>query len=114
MDYAVAPYWQVMLQHQFNRLGTPIIGGAVGHKYYKTRDSVEALTHPMNHAIDWDSCLTAIQENQPDIVLEIGTGNALSKMLLKCYPHLNVRAVDDFNTFQGLELWIEKQQNIDC
>lgn len=113
MDCAVAPYRQVMVQHQFNRLGTPIIGGSGGHKYYKTSDAVEALIDQMNHAIDWDSCLTAIQENQPDIVLEIGTGNTLSKMLLERYPHLNVRAVDDFKTFQGLELWIEKQQNTD-
>lgn len=113
VDCAVAPYRQVMLQHQFNRLVTPIIGGSGGHKYYKTCDAVEALIHQMNHAIDWDSCLTAIQENQPDIVLEIGPGNALSKMLLERYPHLNVRAVDDFKTFQGLEHWIEKQQNTD-
>lgn len=68
----------------------------------------------MNHAIDWNLCVTAIQENQPDIVLEIGTGNALSEILLQRYPHLNVRAAGDFKTFQGLELWIEKQQNIDC
>lgn len=113
MDCAVAPYRQVMVQHQFNRLVTPIIGGSGGHKYYKTNDAVEALIDQMNHAIDWDSCLTAIQENQPDIVLEIGTGNALSKMLLERSPHLNVRAIDDFKTFQGLELWIEKKQNTD-
>ncbi|TCB79582.1 acyltransferase domain-containing protein [Acinetobacter sp. ANC 4173] len=114
MNCAVAPYRQVLQQHQFNRLEVAIISGSGGHKYYKTSDAVEALIDQMNHAIDWDSCLTAIQENQPDIVLEIGPGNALSKMLLERSPHLNVRAVDDFKTFQGLELWIEKQQNIDC
>jgi [acyl-carrier-protein] S-malonyltransferase len=65
----------------------------------------------MNHAIDWDSCLTAIQENQPDIVLEIGPGTALSKMLLERQPNCNIRAVDEFKSFQGLQLWIEKQQN---
>jgi [acyl-carrier-protein] S-malonyltransferase len=113
MNCAVAPYRQVLQQHQFNRLEVAIISGSGGHKYYKTSNAVEALIDQMNHAIDWDSCLTAIQENQPDIVLEIGPGNALSKMLLERSPHLNVRAVDDFKTFQGLELWIEKQQNTD-
>lgn len=112
MNCAVAPYRQVLQQHQFNRLEVPIISGSGGHKYFKTSDAVEALIDQMNHAIDWDSCLTAIQENQPDIVLEIGPGNALSKMLLERSPHLNVRAVDDFKTFDGLELWIKKQQNI--
>ncbi|MGQ9373963.1 acyltransferase domain-containing protein [Acinetobacter tandoii] len=112
MNGAVAPYRQVLQQHLFNRLEVPIISGSGGHKYFKSCDAVEALIDQMNHAIDWDSCLTAIQENQPDIVLEIGPGNALSKMLLERSPHLNVRAVDDFKTFAGLELWIEKQQNI--
>ena len=111
MNCAVAPYRQVLQQHQLNRLGTPIISGSGGRKYFKTSDAVEALIDQMNHGIDWDSCLTAIQENQPDIVLEIGPGNALSKMLLERCPHLNVRAVDDFKHFEGLELWIEKQQN---
>jgi len=109
MNCAVAPYRQVLQQHQLNRLGTPIISGSGGRKYFKTSDAVEALIDQMNHAIDWDSCLTAIQENQPDIVLEIGPGNALSKILLERCPHLNVRAVDDFKHFEGLELWIEKQ-----
>jgi len=111
MNSAVAPYQQVLQQQMLNRLSIPMISGSGGQKYFKSSEAVNALIKQMNHAIDWDSCLTAIQENQPDIVLEIGPGTALSKMLLERHPSCVVRAVDDFKTMQGLELWIEKQIN---
>ena len=111
MNSAVAPYQQVLQQQTLNRLSIPMISGSGGQKYFKSSEAVDALIKQMNHAIDWDSCLTAIQENQPDIVLEIGPGTALSKMLLERHPSCVVRAVDDFKTMQGLELWIEKQIN---
>jgi [acyl-carrier-protein] S-malonyltransferase len=109
MNNAVAPYQQVLYQQTFNRLRIPIISGSGGHKYYQSTEAVEALIEQMNHAIDWDSCLTAIQENQPDLVLEIGPGTALSKMLLERHPRCTVRAVDDFKTWSGLQAWLEKQ-----
>ena len=109
MDAAVQPYRQVLQQQDFARLCTAMISGSGGHKFFKTTDAVNALIHQMNHAIDWDACLSAIQENQPDFVLEIGPGNALSKMLLERSPNCIVRAVDDFKSWSGLLVWLEKQ-----
>ncbi|MEG2463244.1 MAG: hypothetical protein RSA88_11925, partial [Acinetobacter sp.] len=109
MDAAVQPYRQVLQQQDFARLCKAMISGSGGHKFFKTTDAVNALIHQMNHAIDWDACLTAIQENQPDVVLEIGPGNALSKMLLERSPNCIVRAVDDFKSWSGLLVWLEKQ-----
>ncbi|WP_252357251.1 acyltransferase domain-containing protein [Acinetobacter pseudolwoffii] len=112
MDAAVQPYRQVLQQQDFARLCTAMISGSGGHKFFKTTDAVNALIHQMNHAIDWDACLTAIQENQPDVVLEIGPGNALSKMLLERSPNCIVRAVDDFKSWSGLLVWLDKQSRM--
>lgn len=112
MDAAVQPYQQVLQQQDFARLCTAMISGSGGHKFFKTTDAVNALIHQMNHAIDWDACLTAIQENQPDVVLEIGPGNALSKMLLERSPNCIVRAVDDFKSWSGLLVWLDKQSRM--
>ena len=109
MDAAVQPYRQVLQQQDFARLCTAMISGSGGHKFFKTTDAVNALIHQMNHAINWDACLSAIQENQPDVVLEIGPGSALSKMLLERNPNCIVRAVDDFKSWSGLQAWLEKQ-----
>ena len=109
MDAAVQPYQQVLQQQDFAGLCTAMISGSGGHKFFKTTDAVNALIHQMNHAIDWDACLSAIQENQPDVVLEIGPGGALSKMLLERNPNCILRAVDDFKSWSGLKAWLEKQ-----
>lgn len=109
MDAAVQPYRQVLQHQDFVGLCTAMISGSGGHKFFKTTDAVNALIHQMNHAIDWGACLSAIQENQPDFVLEIGPGNALSKMLLERSPNCIVRAVDDFKSWSGLLVWLEKQ-----
>ena len=109
MNAAVQPYQQVLQQQDFAGLCTAMISGSGGHKFFKTTDAVNALIHQMNHAIDWDACLSAIQENQPDVVLEIGPGSALSKMLLELSPNCIVRAVDDFKSWSGLKAWLEKQ-----
>ena len=109
MDAAVQPYQQVLQQQDFAGLCTAMISGSGGHKFFKTTDAVNALIHKMNHAIDWDACLSAIQENQPDVVLEIGPGGALSKMLLERNPNCILRAVDDFKSWSGLQAWLEKQ-----
>lgn len=108
MQSAVAPYQQVLQQHHFARLNTAIISGSGGHKYFQTSAAVNALIYQMDHTIDWDACLSAVQENQPDVVLEIGPGNALSKMLLERNPNIMVRAVDDFKSWAGLHAWLSK------
>lgn len=112
MDAAVQPYQQVLQQQDFAHLCTAMISGSGGHKFFKTTDAVNALIHQMNHAIDWDACLTVIQENQPDVVLEIGPGSALSKMLLERNPNCLVRAVDDFKSWSGFQVWLDKQSRM--
>lgn len=112
MDAAVQPYQQVLQQQDFTRLYTAIISGSSGHKFFKAADAMEALIYQMNHSIDWDACLTVIQENQPDVILEIGPGSALSKMLLERNPNCLVRAVDDFKSWSGLQAWLEKQHRM--
>lgn len=112
MNAAVQPYQQVLQQQDFVGLCTAMISGSGGHKFFKTTDAVNALIHQMNHAIDWDACLSAIQENQPDVVLEIGPGSALSKMLLERSPNCIVRAVDDFKSWSGFQAWLDKQSRM--
>ena len=66
------------------------------------------LIHQMDHAIDWHLCLESLKENLPDVVLEIGPGNALSKMMLDIQPNVIARSIDDFKTLKGLEVWLQR------
>lgn len=108
MQIAVEPYRIFLNQHSFDPVTVPIISGTGGIKLYRQPQVIDALTYQMDHAIDWDLCLESLKENLPDVVLEIGPGNALSKMMLEIQPNIIARSFDDFKTIKGLEDWLQR------
>lgn len=108
MQSAVAPYQLFLSEYSFSRLTVPIISGTGGIKLYRQAQAINALIYQMDHAIEWDLCLESLKENLPDVVLEIGPGNALSKMMLEILPNVIVRSIDDFKTIEGLKGWLER------
>ena len=49
-----------------------------------------------------------IREYQPDVILEIGPGNALTRMISATMPNVQARSFDDFSQFEGVKNWLEK------
>jgi len=48
----------------------------------------------------------SLVEIRPDVVLEIGPGNALSKMFMEIAPEIPVRSVCDFKKMDGVVAWV--------
>jgi len=67
---------------------------------------MEALARQISTPLDWDACLGAVLEMQPDAVLEIGPGNALARMWGERESAVPVRASDDFRTVAGIIEWV--------
>lgn len=86
----------------------PIISACEGQKYFSHQQAMAILAKQMNHALDWQHCMETIQEYQPDVILEIGPGNALSKMISELMPDIHIRSIDDFNHFDGVKQWISR------
>lgn len=108
MQSAVAPYQLFLSEYSFSALTVPIISGTGGIKLYRQAQAINALIYQMDHAIEWDLCLESLKENLPDVILEIGPGNALSKMMLEIQPNVIVRSIDDFKSIEGLKGWLER------
>ena len=72
------------------------------------RDAAAALATQISSMLHWDDALETIVEMQPDVVLEIGPGNALSKMLSEFAPSIPVRSVCDFKSPQGVLNWLSR------
>jgi [acyl-carrier-protein] S-malonyltransferase len=45
---------------------------------------------------------------QPDAVLEIGPGDALSKLFAEVAPDIPVRPTDAFKSINGILAWLER------
>lgn len=86
----------------------PIISSSAGQKYDCSNQAYPLLTQQINHALDWSICMQTILEYQPDIILEIGPGNALTKMITEIVPTAACRSYDDFKQVGGLLTWVSK------
>ena len=87
---------------------TPIISATEGIRYSETAQGLEILARQIDHALDWYFCMENIEEYQPSMVIEIGPGNALSRMINNLLPHIPCRSWDDFRDLEGLHGWIER------
>lgn len=86
----------------------PVISASEGQKYFSYTQALPILSQQIDHPLDWYRCLETLKEYQPDIVLEIGPGNALSKMIGTVMPEVQVRSIDDFSSFDGVRQWISR------
>lgn len=86
----------------------PIISATSGVRYQNSSKAVDIMSYQIDHCLDWQLCMENIQEYLPDCILEIGPGNALSRMITNVLPHIPCRSYDDFRDIDGLQYWFEK------
>lgn len=84
----------------------PVISAVTGRMAFTAKDAATALAAQISSTLHWDNALETMVEMRPDAVLEIGPGNALSKMLSDVAPSIPVRSVCDFKSIQGILTWL--------
>lgn len=89
------------------RLAFPVFSAIDATPARSVRPALLALARQISNPLDWAACLQAIQEMQPDVVLEIGPGNTLARLFGELAPEIPVRATDDFRSADGVIRWIE-------
>ena len=89
---------------------TPIISATDGTRYSDSEQGLRILSQQIDHPLDWYLCLETIEEYQPSMVIEIGPGSALSKMVNTVLPHIPCRSWDDFRNVDGLQAWIDRNR----
>lgn len=89
------------------RLTFPILSAIDATPARTARPALDALARQICTPLDWAACLQAVAEMQPDAVLEIGPGNALSRLFAELAPNVPVRACDDFRSADGVVRWVE-------
>lgn len=92
------------------KMRIPIISATDGTKYSDSDQGMRILSQQIDHPLDWYLCLETIEEYQPSMVIEIGPGSALSKMVNNVLPHIPCRSWDDFRNIDGLQAWIDRNR----
>jgi len=88
-------------------LPLPLICGQNGRVLSTVEQALNSLANELSQTLDWESCLETVKEMNPDVVLEIGPGNALCRLWNELYPEVRARSTSDFRSVAGLESWLQ-------
>jgi [acyl-carrier-protein] S-malonyltransferase len=90
------------------RLRIPVLSAQDGQWLRDAPSATQALARQISHTLDWARCLDAVRERQPDAVLEIGPGTALTRLWSERHPDIPARAVDEFRGVEGVVDWVQR------
>lgn len=92
------------------RLAFPVLSAIDAAPARSSRAALSALARQICTPLDWAACLQTVLEMQPDVVLEIGPGNALARLFAELAPNVPVRACDDFRSNEGIVSWVRSHR----
>ncbi len=90
------------------KMTLPIISATDACKYEDNHTAKTILAQQISHVLDWQACMEVIGEHQPEVILEIGPGNALARMMSEVMPEIPCRSYDDFCDESGVIAWLNK------
>jgi [acyl-carrier-protein] S-malonyltransferase len=88
---------------------TPVLAGIDGAPVRRRDHAIKALSAQLARTVEWAACVDAMVEMGCSVLLELGPGAALSRMIRDRHPTVGVRAVADFRTLSGVAKWAELQ-----
>lgn len=77
-----------------------------GDRVGDARAARAALAAQIAQTVRWDECMENIAARQVHCVLEIGPGQALTRMWNQRYPAIPARACDDFRSVAAIASWL--------
>ena len=91
-------------------LRVPVVSAVDGRISRTASEAADRLALQISTRLDWDACLGAVLEMQPEMVLEIGPGRALARMWEEWGTGIPARAADDFRSVQGILDWLLRRE----
>lgn len=110
MAPAVAPFTAALAAEPFPaRLPCAIALDATGTVTRQGEALRHGLATQLDHTVQWAACLDAIAEQAVDAVIEVGAGDALTRMWSARFPSIPVRALEAFQGPEGLARWLAER-----
>lgn len=73
-----------------------------------------ALSAQIAQTVRWDECMENIAANRMSCVLELGPGQALTRLWNQRYPTIPARASDDFRSVAAIAAWLRLNAGSDA
>ncbi|MBU6468380.1 MAG: acyltransferase domain-containing protein [Betaproteobacteria bacterium] len=83
-----------------------LLAGGVAAVLSRPDELINAFAYQTCHTLDWQTCLSVIREYRPEVVLEIGPGNALASMIRDHESGVMARSLDEFHSDEAVMDWL--------
>jgi [acyl-carrier-protein] S-malonyltransferase len=90
------------------RDGWEVLSGIDAERISDVTTARDKLSRQISERLDWSGCMEACHELGTRTALELGPGNALSRMATQQLPTLRVRSIEDFRTIEGIRSWLNR------
>lgn len=108
MNEAVAGFAAVLAAGPFGTQQAAVLGGIDALPVRGRDGAIAHLSRQLAEPIVWLDCMDACAEQGITAALELGPGNALSKMLSARRPEIECRSVADFRSLEAIRAWLSR------
>lgn len=105
---AVQPFRALLDASSLLAPATPVVAGIDATWVVCRETAVEKLALQLDRTIAWSNCLDMLYERGCRVFLELGPGGALARMTQVRFDDVDIRAVDDFRSLEGVSSWLSK------
>ena len=109
MQGASAPFAAALAAYRWREFTTPVLSGIRAEKITGEMQARQTLVEQLTQPVAWESCIDACAENGIGVTLELGPGDALSRMMRARYPEMASRSVADFRSLAAAATWLQRQ-----
>lgn len=106
LDKAVPEFESALRASELRSLEIPVLTGINATPIRDRAAAIETLSQQVARPIEWAKCVEAAVEMGARVLLELGPGNALSRMVRDAYPDLASRSVAEFRSLDGVVTWV--------
>lgn len=87
----------------------PMLSGNSAEKITTPTQARRTLARQLCEPVLWERCMDLLAESSIQVTLELGPGNALSRMLRARHPQIQSRAIEDFRSIGAAAGWLRQQ-----
>jgi len=85
----------------------PVLRGLDGRRSFAAPAGLAALARAIAEPIRWTDCMRELTESGVRVVLELGPGRSLARLIEESQPEIVVRSVADFRSWHGVIDWMQ-------
>jgi len=105
----------IYLQNSFSTTAvscnSPVLLGINGARCTNFAVGMDSLARAIAEPIYWQHAMQTLSDSGIKVVLELGPGGSLAKMITEAHPHIAARSIADFRTPKGVVDWVLRQLN---